>query len=138
MPSVNDIIAAARECLGTPFHHQGRLLGVGIDCVGLAMHPVTKFNLPVEDFATYSREPNPQMMASQLKARVQEVFGTPQPGNILWLEVDGDPKHLAILTRDNTIVHAVASGPQKVIEHSFRAPWPSRVKGIFVYPGITE
>ena len=32
-----DVVAAAREWLGTPFHHQARLRGVGVDCVGLVI-----------------------------------------------------------------------------------------------------
>ena len=30
----DDIVAAAREYLDTPFVHQGRVKGVGIDCAG--------------------------------------------------------------------------------------------------------
>jgi cell wall-associated NlpC family hydrolase len=33
-----EIIAAARACLGTPFRHQGRLPGIGLDCAGVALH----------------------------------------------------------------------------------------------------
>ncbi|MDX3810210.1 MAG: peptidase P60, partial [Bosea sp. (in: a-proteobacteria)] len=29
------IVAAAREWLGTPYHHQASLRGVGCDCLGL-------------------------------------------------------------------------------------------------------
>ena len=32
-----NMIAAARACLGTPFHHQGRMPGVGLDCIGLVI-----------------------------------------------------------------------------------------------------
>lgn len=30
-----DLVDAARCYVGTPFHHQGRLLNVGVDCAGL-------------------------------------------------------------------------------------------------------
>ena len=30
-----DIVAAARSLIGTPFRHQARLPGVGIDCLNL-------------------------------------------------------------------------------------------------------
>jgi len=29
------MIEAARRCIGTPFHHQGRASGIGLDCIGL-------------------------------------------------------------------------------------------------------
>ncbi len=39
---VDAAIAAARTCLGTPFHHQGRAPGVGLDCIGLDHHSFTR------------------------------------------------------------------------------------------------
>ena len=32
-----DVVTAAREWIDTPFHHQARLKGVGVDCVGLVI-----------------------------------------------------------------------------------------------------
>ena len=37
--TADDIVNAARECVGTPFRHQGRVLGVGLDCAGLVLMP---------------------------------------------------------------------------------------------------
>jgi cell wall-associated NlpC family hydrolase len=36
--TADDILAAARQCLGTPFRHQGRLPRFGLDCAGVAIH----------------------------------------------------------------------------------------------------
>ncbi len=33
--SGSDVVRTARTWLGTPYHHQGRLKGVGVDCAGL-------------------------------------------------------------------------------------------------------
>ncbi len=30
-----DFVRVARSYIGTPFHHQGRLPGVGLDCAGV-------------------------------------------------------------------------------------------------------
>ena len=35
-PTPGAVIAAARQCLGTPFRHQGRLLSFGLDCAGVS------------------------------------------------------------------------------------------------------
>jgi NlpC/P60 family putative phage cell wall peptidase len=35
MPTRSDIVAAARRYVGTPYHHQGSLVGAGCDCLGL-------------------------------------------------------------------------------------------------------
>src|SRR5262245_20267759 len=37
MPSVGDLLSAARSWLGTPFAHQGRQKGIRVDCIGLVI-----------------------------------------------------------------------------------------------------
>ena len=37
MPTRNEIVAAARGWIGTPYRHQGALKGVGCDCLGLIL-----------------------------------------------------------------------------------------------------
>ncbi len=35
MPTKDEIVAAARGWIGTPYRHQGQVKGVGCDCLGL-------------------------------------------------------------------------------------------------------
>lgn len=60
-----------------------------------------------------------------------------KPGQILWLSILGDPMHLAIYTGDS-IIHAVSSGPQRVVEHGFRSPWDRRVYAILEWKGLAD
>jgi len=131
-----DIVTAARACIGTPFMHQGRVAGVGLDCVGLARIPAVTLGLEIGDYDGYSRQPDPAVMEAKLNEFLDLVEpGDMQLGDILWLSFAKEPMHLAIFAGD-TIIHAVSMGPGKVVEHGFRAPWPQRVVGVYRYRGI--
>ena len=97
------MIAAAREAVGTPFRHQGRTVGKGIDCAGL--------------------------MVYAMSSALIRVHGIPQAGDILLMRFDGDPCHLAICTGP-TMIHAWAI-VRKVCEHDFDREWQSRVVRIY-------
>src|SRR3546814_21087232 len=47
------IASAARACIGTPFRPQGRLAGVGLDCIGLAAVAVRAGGTDVEPPSDY-------------------------------------------------------------------------------------
>jgi hypothetical protein len=55
--TADDIIAAARQCLGTPFRHQGRLLSFGLDCAGVAIHVARQIGVGHLDVSGYGRTP---------------------------------------------------------------------------------
>lgn len=50
------IVDAARECLGTPWVHQARVRGEGLDCVGLLVDSVNRAGGAVHDVANYPRQ----------------------------------------------------------------------------------
>jgi len=129
-----DIIDSARECIGTPFSHQGRQPGVGMDCIGLIRYPAVKFGITTDDYP-YGRQPDPKFMKDILDKYLIKVKDL-KPADVLWIQFQGDPMHLAIYTEKNTIIHAMANGPGKVTEHGFRPPWPKRVVQIYRYPGV--
>lgn len=52
----NEIVAAARTLIGTPFLHQGRN-EFGMDCVGMVQKVGDKFAVPYEDLTGYARAP---------------------------------------------------------------------------------
>ena len=74
MPSIErlilgpEIVAEARTWVGTPYHHQGRLRGSRVDCVGLILgvgRALSILDISPEDWkrhAAYSRNPNPRLM----------------------------------------------------------------------------
>lgn len=138
MPLREDIIKAARDCLGTPFVHQGRLPGKGLDCVGLVRWPHVALGFGEEDERRYGMAPDPKRMKQLLEHYLVPIpRDQMKPADILWFRIDGMPTHLAIYA-GKTIIHALNSGPQRVVEHGFRHPWTQRVAGVFRYKWLHE
>jgi len=129
------IIDTARTYLGTPFHHQGRLKNVGIDCVGLIICVAHDLNLTDYDYTTYAHQPDGKTMTEilsreMIKINPDEVL----PGDVLYFAFDRDPQHVAIVS-DIGIIHAY-SQVRKCIETSIDQTWKNRIRGAFRYKGI--
>ena len=146
------VIIEARQWLGTRYHHQAALKGVGCDCGGLVRGVGAEtglLSIDPQEWATYGnygRLPHPERMRATL-AR----FLVPVPpsrarlGDIAWMQWrENLPMHLAILSRidiDNpsrpTIIHALSDNDQ-VIEHTFSKEWQDRVASWWRYPGLVS
>lgn len=125
------LIAAARACLGTPFRHQGRLPGRGLDCVGLVVHAARAAGIELIDTPAYGRSPCRNMLQAALDAQPALVHVTDrQPGDLLLMRFAGEPQHLALLTADNTIVHAYAS-IENVCEQRLAQVWAARIVRVY-------
>lgn len=130
----DDIIAAARECLETPFQHQGRLAGRALDCAGIVCHVAARLGTPYEAPTNYPRVPYCGLLESTLDAqlcleRVQDM----QPGDVLLMRFKTDPQHLAIWT-GRTIIHAY-EGSGKCCEHVMDDAWRARIVRIYRFRG---
>jgi NlpC/P60 family putative phage cell wall peptidase len=123
-----DILAAARECLGTPFRHQGRLVGVGLDCAGVAAHVCRRLGLQPVDAVGYGRTPAHGLLESTLDRQpflVRVVEGAPQPGDFLLMRFLGEPQHIAVLA-EGTLIHAF-EGVGTCCEHRLDDKWQRRI-----------
>lgn len=132
-----DIIEAARECLGTPFRHQGRKPGEAIDCAGVAVHVASRLGFGVMDVDGYGRVPVNGQLEATLEA--QEFLHSVEiweasPGDILLMRFAGEPQHLAILA-DGTIIHAYEPAGL-CCEHNLTNKWSSRVVGAYRFAGL--
>lgn len=138
LPTYGDVIAAARQCIGTPFRHQGRLLAFGLDCAGVVIHVCRTLCIDCVDVVGYGRTPNAGELQRTLEAqpalqRVEDIAAR-QPGDILLMRIATDPQHLAIFT-GNTIIHAhEASG--KCVEHVLSPVWAARIVAVYRFRGI--
>lgn len=109
------IVALARSWIGTPYHHQQSVKGIGCDCLGLvrgvyeayhqtATGPVTPYT---RDWAEASGR---ETLIEAARAHLSEIdSATIQPGDVLvfrfrkWMVA----KHTGILTTAETMVHAL-------------------------------
>lgn len=137
--TADDIIAGARECLETPFRHQARLVGVGLDCAGVVAHAVRSVGCEVIEVAGYGRTPNNGLLEQALDGqscveRITDVSDR-RPGDILLMRFTSEPQHLAIFTGE-TIVHAYEA-VGKCCEHRLSSVWAARIVRVYRVKGLS-
>lgn len=127
-----DYITAAREYLGTPFHHQGRVRGVGIDCVGLVVCSCWNVGIPVHDCTTYPRVPDGTLLQHfQDEPEFVPVDDAIEPGDLLlfWIRQPGVPCHVGIRT-DVGVLHTYEH-VGRVVEHGLSEWWSKRIHSVW-------
>lgn len=133
-----DVALTALGYVDTPFVHQGRLCGVGVDCVGVVIGVAKKLSLSDYDIRAYHMLPDAESMRRELMANLDPVpFADMQVGDVLWFRVETDPQHLGILVEPGIMVHA-SNHPivRKVIRQRIEGYWRSRLTGVFKFRGI--
>jgi cell wall-associated NlpC family hydrolase len=132
----NSVVEKAREYLGTRWHHQGRVKGVGVDCIGLIM--CVAYDLGLGDWrgvGGYGRLPTGGRLRTDLSEALDSVpLDEMQPGDILLMRFAGEPQHVALLSTmaDGRLgmIHAHAA-QRKVVEHGLDAIWKSRIIAVY-------
>lgn len=98
-----DVVVAAREYLGTPYLHQGRVKGPngGIDCVGLSVCVAWDLALKPRSWNVtgYRRLPDGVTLMRQIRPLMAEEVAQSQmdAGDMLVLAWDKFPHHVGIL-----------------------------------------
>jgi cell wall-associated NlpC family hydrolase len=137
--SRDDVVAAARRWLDTPFHHQGRAKSVGVDCAGVLVEVARELGLGDVDIRGYGHRPDSRELERLCYFHMTLVrLLDAEPGDVLLIEVDGQPQHIAFLTRlegEAAMLHAYAPA-RRVVEHRMDEEWGSRVVAAFRLPGI--
>jgi len=137
------IVAEARRWIGTPYRHQGSLIHVGCDCLGLVrgvwralVGPEPEEAPPYSpDWAEAAGEETLSLAAHRHFARVEP--GAFQAGDVLLFRFrDFAPaKHLGVATSATHMVHA--HGGACVAEAPIGL-WRKRVVGAFAFPDVTD
>lgn len=135
-----DIIAAARSALGTPFGHQGRIVGSKLDCAGLLAHVCQSLGQPIVDQDGYSRRPSDGLLEAAIDAQpaLFNVREKPKAGDFVLMKFEADkaPSHLGIVA-GKTLIHAWAVA-RKVCEHDFDAEWQRRVVRVYRFRALCD
>lgn len=137
-----EIVAAARDWIGTPYRHQASLQGVGADCLGLLRGVWRDF---------FEREPElvPPYTPDWAEALKQDTLleaaqrhlieipiGSAQPGDVFLFRMGlGHPaKHCAIVSGPDRIIHAYWG--RAVCETRLVPWWRQRIAAAFQFPGL--
>ncbi len=116
----HELIAEARTWLGTPYHHKGRVKGVGVDCGGLLYEVyATQFQLrpyPVIYAQDWSLHRSNELYLDFIKEYIQET-NTPQAADLVVFQFGRTYSHGGILTGTGRLIHAYGyQGQGSVIE----------------------
>lgn len=140
------VISEARAWVDTPYHHQARMRGVGVDCIGLVWGVGEAAGVldvdpdKVRRFLAYGRVPNPRRFREAL-----DTFFLPvdpddvRYGDVPWMEFARRvPMHVGIFAcyeARATIIHALVEDG-RVAEHSFGPSWRNKVHRWYRFPGM--
>jgi hypothetical protein len=120
----------ARETLGTPFKHQGRICGVGLDCVGVGVHIAKRAGLDYQDLPAYPRSPFRNLLTDTLNSQdCLQLTSELSEGCFLLMKFFKEPMHLAYCAGEN-IIHSYES-VGRVVEHRLDSKWKSRIVKIY-------
>ena len=136
------IVRTARSWLGTPYHHQASVRGVGTDCIGLVRGVWRElYGFDAEQPPAYSPDwaeaggRETLLAAAHIHMRPVSQRSM-QSGDVLVFRFRGDvpAKHTAILVSAATMVHAAERAP--VCEVPVAPWWRRRIAGVFSFPGV--
>jgi NlpC/P60 family putative phage cell wall peptidase len=134
------VVATARNWLGTPYHDQASLRGVGCDCLGLARgvwrevvgdepFPIPPYSrdwgeiVPREVLADGARQMMPEIMPAEARPGALVLFRM-APRAIA--------KHVGILTGHERFIHAYER--LGVVEEVLTPAWARKIAFAFLFP----
>lgn len=134
-----DLIPPARAMLRTPFHHQGRVPGEGLDCAGLIVCACRAVGLDPPDMTGYSRSPSGRLLQEAMESWLLPA-DAPAPGRVVLIrfERELDPAHVALVADHPggglSLIHAYLPA-RRVVEHALDATWAARIVKTYRIPG---
>lgn len=143
------VVESARSWKFTPWVHQGRLKGQGVDCAGLIVGVAHEVRMGLDEQEAselgqelaipnnYKRRENGEDLIRLLEQFTEPVDrSNAQPGDVIALiepalREPNVPRHLGFLTQVEPnwyIIHASARG---VVEHRMDMAWKKRVHSVW-------
>lgn len=140
--SRDDIVAEARRWVGTPYHHQASVRGIGTDCLGLVRGVWRVLHgADAEAVPAYSRDwaeatGAETMLAAARRHLLERQPAQIAPGDVLIFRYRSHAvaKHVAILSGPASMVHAIEG--RAVAEVPFGQWWHRHLAAVFSFPGI--
>ena len=138
----SDIVNAARSWIGTPYHHQASLKGVGCDCLGLLRGVWCEVmgsepELPPPYAMDWAEASGEECLRDAARRHLIEIdpakFGA---GDVLLFRMsrNAPAKHCGIATAPERMVHAWAG--REVAETPLGGFWSRRLAYAFRFPGV--
>ena len=134
------VIAAARSWLGTPYHDQASLKGVGCDCLGLARgvwrEVVGPEPFPIEPYSRgWGETGQIEVLAEGARRMMREIApGDAGPGALVLFRMvpRAIAKHVGVMTGPDSFIHSYER--LGVIEQPLTLAWRRRIAFAFLFP----
>lgn len=134
------VVAAARAWIGTPYHHQASMRGVGADCLGLVRGVWRDLlgNEPEKPPAYTPDWAEALRRETLLEAAARNLIAAPHgevvPGAALVFRFARrlPAKHIGIATACDRFIHAIEGA--SVCEVALVPWWRRRIAGVFLFP----
>lgn len=134
------VVAAARAWIGTPYHHQASVRGVGADCLGLVRGVFREvMGREPEAAPAYSRDwGETDGIETLLDAAGRHLVAVRlteiAPGDVVVFRLRPRmvAKHAAIVATAETMIHAMEGTAAS--EVAFSSWWRRRIAGAFRFP----
>lgn len=141
-----DIVACARGWIRTPWRHQGRVRGVGTDCLGLIGGVACELGLPGgsewhanKALRGYGRDPVPEMLLDSCELYLDRIaVPSAREGDVLVMSFHRFPQHFGIMTRRDPdwMVHAYVQR-RAVVETQTDIP-KAKIVRAYSYRGLND
>ena len=134
------VIAAARSWLGTPYHDQASLRGVGCDCLGLARgvwrELVGDEPFPIPPYSRDWGETGPHEVLADGAASMLIPIATADigPGSLILFRMTprAIAKHVGIVAAPDRFIHSYER--LGVVEEVLTPVWRRRIAFAFLFP----
>jgi len=133
-----------RSYVGTPFQHQARLPGVGLDCIGAVICAAREIGIKLTDRRAYGRSPNPNhLLPDIMKNAIEVPFEERQLGDVplFYFARPHLPQHVGVLSEDDIpgrgLIHAYSKA-KRVVETDFSGQWLETVHSIWRLRAFVE
>ena len=139
--TADDVVRIARGWIGTPYHHQASVRGVGTDCLGLVRGVWRElYGSEAAAPVPYTRDWSVGMgeetlLTAARRHLIEHPSGEVRPGRVLVFRYRAGlaAKHCGIATSEEAFVHAMEGAA--VCEVALTAWWRRRIAGVFGFPG---
>lgn len=128
-----EFVATARSYLNTPFHHQGRVPGVGLDCAGVVVCALNANNYGVQDRSGYGRIPTGGEFMAAVWLHCDHInLVEVRVGDLMMFAFRTEPQHIAIVSHVDPIrlIHSW-NDVGKVVENDMDDIWRTRLRGCY-------
>lgn len=125
-------MAAARTYLHTPYQHQARLPGIGLDCYGVVVVAYEAAGFAMCARHNYSPQPSEEELYAWLDMRFARInLNQVAPGDVLVFAMVREAQHMALVESVSPVrmLHAY-QGVGKVVAHELVAPWSRLLRSV--------